>query len=150
METFYQILFYSAVLLAIILMLWGMKEIKSLRTRFYKAQARAESNRRVFNLFLHKLATEREIYDAMNIIAPQICEDLDAESVGIFVPDDRILVETDSPFLAPVPMRGAANEPAFIVHTARFLAGLRNMRYEDFAALTYANGLAAFGLKEGK
>ena len=55
------------------------------------------------------------------------------------VPDDRILIETDSPFLAPVPMRGQANEPAFIRHTCEFLADFRKMPAEDFAELTFAN-----------
>jgi TatD DNase family protein len=64
------------------------------------------------------------------------------------VPDESILIETDTPFLAPVPMRGNPNEPAFIVHTAKFLADLRNMRYEDFADLTYINAHKTFDLKE--
>lgn len=64
---------------------------------------------------------------------------------ALVVPDDRILIETDSPFLAPVPMRGNANEPAFIVHTARFLADLRDTQVEDFARLTTANALRTLG-----
>ena len=64
---------------------------------------------------------------------------------ALVVPDDRILVETDSPFLAPVPLRGSANEPAFITHTAAFLADLRKMPYEDFAALTVRNAIAILG-----
>lgn len=56
------------------------------------------------------------------------------------VPDDRILIETDSPYLAPVPMRGQANEPAFVRHTCEFLAKFRGMNAEEFAALTFANG----------
>ena len=58
---------------------------------------------------------------------------------ALVVPDDRILIETDSPFLAPVPLRGQANEPAFIVHTCAFLAKLRGVSAEDFAELTFAN-----------
>ena len=58
---------------------------------------------------------------------------------ALYVPDDRILIETDSPFLAPVPMRGKANEPAFIVHTCEFLAKLRGIAPDDFAELTFAN-----------
>ena len=61
------------------------------------------------------------------------------------VPDDRLLVETDSPFLAPVPMRGNENEPAFIVHTVKFLAALRGVPAEDLAARTFANAVALFG-----
>lgn len=65
------------------------------------------------------------------------------ESAAV-VPDDRILIETDSPFLAPVPMRGKKNEPSFIRHTCAFLAEKRGMSPEDFAALTYANAERAF------
>ena len=61
---------------------------------------------------------------------------------ALVVPDDRILVETDSPYLAPVPMRGSANEPANLVHTAKFLADLRSTPPDEFAALTTRNALA--------
>ena len=61
------------------------------------------------------------------------------------VPDDRLLVETDSPFLAPVPMRGNENEPAFIVHTVKFLAALRGVPAEELAARTFANAVSLFG-----
>ena len=56
-----------------------------------------------------------------------------------YAPDDRLLVETDSPFLAPVPMRGSENEPAFLAHTVRFLAEQRKMDAKTLAALTAAN-----------
>jgi TatD DNase family protein len=46
--------------------------------------------------------------------------------VAAWAPEDRLLVETDAPFLAPAPFRGKRNEPAFVVHTARFLADVRN------------------------
>ena len=59
--------------------------------------------------------------------------------VARILPDDRILIETDSPFLAPVPMRGNPNEPAFIVHTCEFLAQLRGVSAEDFAEQTFVN-----------
>lgn len=58
---------------------------------------------------------------------------------AVMVPDDRILIETDSPFLAPVPKRGNKNEPSFLKHTCLFLANLRSSSPEDFADLTYAN-----------
>ena len=61
------------------------------------------------------------------------------------VPDDRILIETDSPFLAPVPLRGTPNEPAFIVHTCEFLAKLRGLSAEAFADLTFANAERILG-----
>jgi TatD DNase family protein len=56
-----------------------------------------------------------------------------------FAPSDRILVETDSPFLAPVPLRGKPCEPAYIVHTARYLAEIRDARPEEVAAQTTMN-----------
>jgi TatD DNase family protein len=56
-----------------------------------------------------------------------------------FAPADRILVETDAPFLAPVPLRGQRNEPAFVAHTAAFLAELRGISAEALAELTTAN-----------
>ena len=55
------------------------------------------------------------------------------------VPLDRLLVETDSPYLAPVPFRGKRNEPGFVAHTASVLAGLRGMTPEVLADLTTAN-----------
>ena len=54
---------------------------------------------------------------------------------ALVLPDDRILIETDSPFLAPVPLRGTPNEPAFLVHTCEFLAKLRGKSADDFAEL---------------
>ena len=62
------------------------------------------------------------------------------------VPDDRILIETDSPYLAPVPMRGNPNEPAFIRHTCEFLAALRGSSAADFAELTFNNGERMLGM----
>ena len=58
---------------------------------------------------------------------------------ALFVPDDRLLVETDSPFLAPIPKRGTENEPAFITHTVEFLANLRKTSPEALALLTTGN-----------
>jgi TatD DNase family protein len=55
------------------------------------------------------------------------------------VPLNKLLVETDCPFLTPVPFRGKRNEPAFVVHTARFLAELKEVPFEDLAAATTEN-----------
>ena len=55
------------------------------------------------------------------------------------VPLDRLLVETDSPFLAPVPLRGKRCEPAYTVHTARVLATVKGMTEGEIAAVTTAN-----------
>lgn len=66
---------------------------------------------------------------------------------ALVVPDDRILIETDSPFLAPVPLRGQPNEPAFIAHTCEFLAKLRGSSADDFAELTFANAERILGFE---
>ncbi|MBM3490764.1 MAG: TatD family deoxyribonuclease [Alphaproteobacteria bacterium] len=60
------------------------------------------------------------------------------------VPLDRLLVETDAPYLAPVPMRGKRCEPAFVVHTAAALAGLRGLALRDFETRTTENFFRLF------
>ena len=55
------------------------------------------------------------------------------------IPSERLLVETDAPYLAPVPFRGKRNEPAYVAHTARVLAEVRGMSQAEIAALTTAN-----------
>lgn len=64
--------------------------------------------------------------------------------VAAWAPSDRILVETDSPYLAPVPMRGKACEPAYLPYTARRLAELRNVSVEHVTELTTANAERRF------
>lgn len=60
------------------------------------------------------------------------------------VPLDRILVETDAPFLAPVPFRGKRNEPAHVVHTNRILAGIKGISEEESARITTENFFRLF------
>lgn len=66
--------------------------------------------------------------------------------VAATVPADRLLIETDSPYLAPHPKRGRRNEPALLVHTAECLAAARRESPERFAAETTANARRLFGL----
>jgi TatD DNase family protein len=61
------------------------------------------------------------------------------QAVAATAPADRILVETDAPFLAPIPLRGQTNEPAFVAHTARFVAELRGISAERLEDLTTSN-----------
>lgn len=61
------------------------------------------------------------------------------------VPDAALLVETDGPFLAPVPHRGKRNEPSFVAHTAAKLAELRGVTVDRIAELTTANAIRLFG-----
>jgi TatD DNase family protein len=65
-------------------------------------------------------------------------------AVAATVPADRILIETDSPYLSPHPLRGKRNEPAHVVHTALCLAQARGVSFEDFAAQTTANARRLF------
>ncbi len=73
---------------------------------------------------------------AGNVTYPKAAELQDAARR---VPDELLLVETDSPYLAPQPLRGKRNEPANVVHTARHLAGLRGVPYEQLERTVEAN-----------
>ena len=68
----------------------------------------------------------------------------DLQAVAATLPGDRLLVETDAPFLSPVPMRGRPCEPAFVAHTAAFVAKLRGESVETLAAITTANFFRLF------
>jgi TatD DNase family protein len=65
------------------------------------------------------------------------------------VPLDRMLVETDSPYLAPVPHRGRSNQPGYVRHVAECIAGLRDIPVEEVAEATTANFQRRFGLSLG-
>lgn len=67
--------------------------------------------------------------------------------VAKFVPDDRMLIETDAPYLAPVPHRGKRCEPAFVADTAKRLAELRGCTVESLATTTMNNAIKLFGLE---
>jgi TatD DNase family protein len=68
----------------------------------------------------------------------------DLRAVAATIPADRILIETDSPYLSPHPLRGKRNEPANVAHTAACLAAARGVDVETFAAQTTANARALF------
>jgi len=68
-------------------------------------------------------------------------------AVAARVPLERMLVETDSPYLAPVPVRGQRNEPAHIVHTAACLADVLGVALKTFAQQTTQNARTLFGLR---
>ena len=71
------------------------------------------------------------------------------QEVAHKVPLERMLIETDSPYLAPIPERGKPNEPSYIKYTAEFLANLRGLNYADFAAMTNENFYRLFkGVKK--
>lgn len=68
----------------------------------------------------------------------------DLRSIAAEVPQERLLVETDAPFLAPTPHRGKRNEPSFVRETAKVVAEARGMAFEDLAAATTRNFFTLF------
>lgn len=68
----------------------------------------------------------------------------DLQEIAKLVPSDRLLVETDAPYLAPVPKRGKRNEPAFVAHTAAKVAELRNVPVSELAQTTTDNFFTLF------
>ena len=87
---------------------------------------------------LARSALDLGFYISMSGIATFSNAD-DLRNILRYVPSDRILIETDSPYLAPKPKRGKRNEPAFVVHVAKLGASLLGLPYEDFARATTSN-----------
>ena len=92
---------------------------------------------------------ERALALGLHISIPGIVTFKNGDSIRAaipLVPDDRLLVETDSPYLAPIPHRGQRNEPAFVAHTAARVAEVRGVSVESLTATTRANTIRLFGL----
>ncbi len=70
---------------------------------------------------------------------------LDLANIFKDLPKERILVETDAPYLAPVPLRGKPNEPSYIIHTVKFLSNLKKISFNDFSTITSNNFFNLFG-----
>ena len=104
----------------------------------------------VFHCFTETEAVARAALDLgfhisfSGILTFKAAEELRA--VAAFVPLDRCLIETDSPFLAPVPFRGKTNTPALVPHVAAKLAELKGLPIDDVAAATSANFDRLFGV----
>ncbi len=100
-----------------------------------------------FRFLLHCFSSSRALAEAALALGGYISfsgiltfpKSSELRDIAADVPLERLLVETDSPFLAPVPFRGKKNEPAHTVQTARVLAGLKNVTADEIAALTTAN-----------
>lgn len=69
----------------------------------------------------------------------------DLAAAAQLVPEERLLVETDAPYLAPQAMRGQRNQPAFVMHTAAFLAAIRGVGIDELGATVTANAARVFG-----
>ena len=61
------------------------------------------------------------------------------------IPNEKILVETDAPYLAPVPLRGKPNDPSYIIHTVKFLSKIKNISFDEFSKITSNNFFKLFG-----
>lgn len=100
-----------------------------------------------FSAVLHCFSSSRELAEAAvdlgfyvsfsGILTFKNAEEL--RDIAAELPLDRLLVETDSPFLAPVPNRGRRNEPSFVVHTAAELARIRNVEMDEIMRITTDN-----------
>ena len=93
--------------------------------------------------FAFKLLDLNAFISASGVITFKKSQDLAATFKVI--PNEKILVETDSPYLAPVPLRGKPNEPSYIVHTVRFLSSLKKISYDEFSKITTKNFFELFG-----
>jgi TatD DNase family protein len=68
------------------------------------------------------------------------------KEVARMIPADRLLVETDAPYLAPMPYRGKSNQPAYVREVAEYIAGLRGVSYEEIATVSGENFQRLFRL----
>ncbi len=100
-----------------------------------------------FTFLLHCFSSTRELAEAAIELGGYVSfsgiltfpKSQDIRDIARDMPRDRLLVETDSPYLAPVPFRGKRNEPAMVAHTARVLAEIHGMDAADMADLTTSN-----------
>jgi TatD DNase family protein len=112
------------------------------------AEARVEAG--VMHCFSADVAVARRCLDLgllISLAGPVTYKNARAlPDVARFVPGDRVVIETDCPYLPPTPHRGKRNEPAWVALTARHVAGLRGEDPEAFAAQTSENGARLFGI----
>ena len=93
--------------------------------------------------FAFKLLDLNAFISASGVVTFKNSQDL--ASTFKDIPDNKILVETDSPYLSPVPLRGKTNEPSHIIHTVKFLSDLKKISFKDFSEITTNNFFKLFG-----
>lgn len=115
-------------------------------------RARGQGLRGVFHCFSGDVAQAEEClaFDGfmLSFAGPLTKQGNALPDVARFVPLDRVLVETDSPYLIPTPIKAKRNEPLFVRHVAQKLADIRDLTLEEIAAITSANASRLFGLGE--
>ena len=87
--------------------------------------------------FAKKLLTLNAFFSASGIITFK--NSIDLQKTFQFIPLDKLLIETDSPFLAPEPNRGKKNEPSFVIFTGKKLADLKNVSFQNLVNSTTNN-----------
>lgn len=117
-------------------------------------RAHGKGLRGVFHCFSGNVAQAEECLEfegfLLSFAGPLTRSGNELPEVAKMAPLDRILVETDSPYLVPQPVRAKRNEPLFVQYTARKLAEIRGMTFEEIAEVTTANAIRLFGLGESK
>ena len=94
--------------------------------------------------FAIKLLTLNSYFSASGIITFK--NSLDLQKTFKFIPNEKLLVETDSPYLSPVPFRGKKNEPSFIKYTLEKLAEIKNIKFQDIENVTNNNFNTLFNI----
>ena len=95
--------------------------------------------------FAYKLLTLNSYFSASGIITFK--NSIDLQNTFKLIPNDKLLIETDSPYLSPVPLRGKKNEPSFIKHTLEKLADIKNISVDKIEKITSQNFNILFNLK---
>lgn len=115
-------------------------------------RAHGKGLRGVFHCFSGDVAQAEECLEfegfMLSFAGPLTHQGNDLPEVARMAPLHRILVETDSPYLVPQPVRARRNEPLFVRHVAGKLAEIRGMTFEEIARITTANAIRLFGLGE--
>ena len=99
----------------------------------------------------NRIMSNEKVVGALVTINSEITQDYARSLVGSvewlvidfsdwsMIPIENIVLETDSPYLAPVPLRGKSNEPSYIIHTVKFLSKLKEISFEDLSNMTSSN-----------